>query len=418
MNIIQRFRNLLTGLSDPRKKSVISRRFIIALSVIYSSLIIAVAITFNVIMHKNAETLRDALESNARDTMLERTELIVSRLQSSGMISPGAISGKLREYNAGSGRLLAAIIFTKTTDENFYRTSEIILLHDTFAPDLQPRSIVRQEKEVNYLKKGLVHGVVDPSIYSEDGYCWQNAYYPIDLGKKKGILQLMMTATTTRETIEGYVADTKTTQTVMIVIAALLVLAVVLLTLIFLQNYSLLLGNLSQFMEKAAGGDLNISLKETGDDELDQLAQSFNTLIEEMKDLSARPSPEPGTQTAPVSAALEPAPSPEDKPAPPAPGESGTAAEPPSDDSGVLFTSAVALLKNNELDDAIAMFRTLTIVKPQGFGSWFNLGVAHAKKRDYEKAILMFEEARRLNPVFEVTTQYIEKLKRLTQPDA
>ena len=82
MNIIQRFRNILSGLSDPRKKSVISRRFVIALSVIYSSLILSVAISFYIIMHLNAATLKETLESNSRDIMLERTELIVSRVQS------------------------------------------------------------------------------------------------------------------------------------------------------------------------------------------------------------------------------------------------------------------------------------------------------------------------------------------------
>ena len=178
MNIIQRCRKLVTGLSDPRKKSVISRRFIVALSIIYSSLILAVAISFNVIMHKNAETLKDALESNARDIMLERTELIVSRLRSAGIKTSDGINKELQEYNAGSGKILAAIIFTKTSDENYFQASDMLLLHDNFTPDLERRAIVRQEKEINYLKKGLMHGVVDPAIYSQGGYCWQNAYYP------------------------------------------------------------------------------------------------------------------------------------------------------------------------------------------------------------------------------------------------
>lgn len=417
MNIIQRCRKLVTGLSDPRKKSVISRRFIVALSIIYSSLILAVAISFNVIMHKNAETLKDALESNTRDIMLERTELIVSRLRSAGIKTSDDINKELQEYNAGSGKILAAIIFTKTSDENYFRASDMLLLHDNFTPDLERRAIVRQEKDINYLKKGLMHGVVDPAIYSQGGYCWQNAYYPYEPGKRKAVLQLMMSASSTRDTLENYATDTRGTRIAIIVTTLILILAVVLLSLVFLQNYSLLLSNLSQFMEKAAGGDLNVSLKQTGDDELDQLAQSFNTLIEEMKDLSVRPSTGPGTGPGPAPSEATTSVSME-HPAPAAPADSGTVTETPADDTGVLFSSAVALMKNNELDDAIAIFRTLTIVKPMGFGSWFNLGVAHAKKRDYEKAIRMFEEARRLNPGYEVTSQYIEKLKRLTDPDA
>ncbi|HOD16012.1 MAG TPA: tetratricopeptide repeat protein [Spirochaetota bacterium] len=414
MNIIQRFRNILSGLSDPRKKSVISRRFVIALSVIYSSLILSVAISFYIIMHLNAATLKETLESNSRDIMLERTELIVSRVQSAGNPTITGITNELRAYNRNTGKLVAAFIFTKTSDENYFRLAESLLFHDDFRPGLERSAVVREEKETNYLKKGLLHGTVDPAIYSLGGYCWQNVYYPCALGNKKAVLQLMMSASTTRDTLENYTAETRDTRITIIAITAILVLAVILLTLIFLQNYSLLLGNLSQFMEKAAGGDLNVSLKQTGDDDLDQLAQSFNTLIEEMKDLSARPVAGPESAPAPAAAAVT---VPEEKPAPAAP-DAGSGAETPADETSALFTAAVALLKNNELDDAIAIFRTLTIVKPQGFGSWFNLGVAHAKKRDYEKAIRMFEEARRLNPVFDVTSQYIEKIKRLMGPDA
>lgn len=417
MNIFHRIKKTPTGRSDLRKKSVISRRFIIALSVIYSVLILAVSISSNVIMHTNAETLREALESSARDIMLERSELIVSHLQQAGIHSSDGITRYLQEYNASSGRLIAAIIFTKTSDENYFRTSDMVLFHDNFAPDLKRWSIVQQGKDINYLKKGLVHGTVDPTIYTQDGYRWQNAYYPIEIGKKKAALLLMMSASATSDILLRYADDTRTAKTTLIVITVILILAVVLLTLVFLQNYSLLLSNLSRFMEKAAGGDLNVSLRKTGDDELDQLAQSFNTLIEEMKDLSSRPSAETERGPEPAPSASEAA-APQEIPAPAAPDGAVTGAGTPEDETGILFTTAVAFLKSSQLDDAIAIFRTLTIVKPQSFGSWFNLGVAHAKKREYENAIRMFEEARSLNPSFDVTSQYIDKLKRLTGADA
>jgi len=134
MNIIQRFRNILSGLSDPRKKSVISRRFVIALSVIYSSLILSVAISFYIIMHLNAATLKETLESNSRDIMLERTELIVSRVQSAGNPTITGITNELRAYNRNTGKLVAAFIFTKTSDENYFRLAESLLFHDDFRP--------------------------------------------------------------------------------------------------------------------------------------------------------------------------------------------------------------------------------------------------------------------------------------------
>ena len=395
MKSIDRLKSLFSGIQDPRSKSIMSRRFIIAIAAIYSTLILAVAVLFYVTIHINAATLRDAIESNARDIFLERTELIVSRMQAAGLHTSDAVARELKEYNESTGRLVAAFIFTKTADENYFRTDQALLFHDNFRPGLARSSVVREGKKVNYLKNGLVHGVVDPAIYQLDGYCWQNTYYPYGLGKKKAVIQLMISATSVRDILDNYDGDTRGTRTFLIILTVLLVLAVIILSAVFVQNYSLLIGNLSSFMDKAAGGDLDISLHQSGDGELNQLALSFNTLIEEMKDLSTRPATEAG---APQTAQ-----------------DAAPAAD--SDETGTLFTSGVALLKDNKLDDAIAIFRTLTIIKPQGFGSWFNLGVAHAKKRDYERAIVMFEEARRLNPGFDVTTQYIDKIRRLMAPD-
>jgi tetratricopeptide (TPR) repeat protein len=140
-------------------------------------------------------------------------------------------------------------------------------------------------------------------------------------------------------------------------------------------------------MKKAAGGDLEVSLNPTEDVELNQLAQSFNTLIDELKDRTEK--------------AVQDAESAQD-----------------TEEAGAIFKTGVSLLKENRLEEAIAIFTTLTIIKPNGFGSFFNLGVAHAKKREYGKAIRMFEEAQRINPQFEVTAAYIEKVKRLQNPDA
>ena len=401
MNSIGRIKSLVSGKHDPRSTSIMSRRFIIAVAAIYSALILAVAVSFYVTMHINAATLRDAIESNARDIFLERTELIVSRMQAAGLRTSDAVARELKEYNESTGKLIAAFIFTKTADENYFRTDQALLFHDNFRPGLARASVVREGKKINYLKNGLIHGVVDPAIYQLDGYCWQNAYYPYELGKKRAVIQLMMSANSVRDTLDNYAGDTRGTRTFLIILTVLLVLAVIILSAVFVQNYSLLIGNLSSFMDKAAGGDLDISLHQSGDGELNQLAQSFNTLIEEMKDLSARPATEAAAPQ--MAQSGQPA---QDA----APAEN-------SDENGTLFTSGVALLKENRLDDAIAIFRTLTIVKPQGFGSWFNLGVAHAKKRDYERAIVMFEEARHLNPGFDVTTQYIDKIRRLMAPD-
>jgi methyl-accepting chemotaxis protein len=373
--------------ADPEKRSIISRRFIIAISIIYSALIIAVSVSFHVIAHKNVNTLRDALISQNQDFLIKKIQDVVGRLKSKNAVSPDEIKRELFNYNADSGDLLSVMIFTKTNDENYYRIADTLFFHDNLHLNLKRSAVVREQKEVNYLKKGILHASVDPEIYSESGYYWQNVYFPYEIGNRKAVLQFMISAVRTQEVIDNYVESIQSVRTYIIVLTVILVVAVVALSVIFVQNYSLLIRNLSGYMKKAADGDLGVSLNATEDVELSQLAQSFNTLIDELKDRTEK---------------------------------AGQDAEPPQDneEAGAIFKTGVSFLKNNQLDEAIAIFTTLTIIKPNGFGSFFNLGVAHAKKREYGKAIRMFEEALRINPKFEVTAAYIEKVKRLQNPDA
>jgi tetratricopeptide (TPR) repeat protein len=83
------------------------------------------------------------------------------------------------------------------------------------------------------------------------------------------------------------------------------------------------------------------------------------------------------------------------------------------DTMGDIFKFGVSLLKEHRLDESIALFRTLTILKPEGFGGYFNLGVAYAKKGRYAESIEMFKRALQANPRHELTLQYIEKVKHL-----
>jgi tetratricopeptide (TPR) repeat protein len=387
MKIPDRIKNMFWKKADPEKRSILSRRFIIAISIIYSTLIIAVSVSFHVITHKNADTLRDALISQSHDFLIKKVQDCVDRLKSKNALSPEDIKKELYDCNTDTGELLSAIIFTKTNDENYYRIADTLFFHDNLRLNLKRSAVVREQKEINYLKKGILHTAVDPEIYSESGYYWQNVYYPYEFGNRKAVLQFMVSASRTQEVIDNYAESIQGIRTFIILLTVILVIAVVVLSVIFVHNYSLLLKNLSGYMKKAADGDLDVSLNATEDVELNQLAQSFNTLIVEMKDRTEKAAQD-------------------------------TESAKDGEEAGAIFRTGVSLLKNNNLDEAIAIFTTLTIIKPNGFGSFFNLGVAHAKKREYGKAIRMFEEARRINPTFEVTAAYIDKVKRLQNPDA
>lgn len=402
---------------DAKKRSVISRNFIIAISIIYSFLIVMTSVSFHVSMARNDSILKDALASNNRDLYLGKIDSLMDHLKTKKAATGEAIKNELRQHDASAGDILGVIIFTKTEDENFFRIADTLLFHDDLSLEITTSEVVREQKEINYLKMGLLQSAVDPDIYSQSGYSWQNVYYPYEIKNKKSVIQFLVSAARTQATIDAYAVSTLSIRIVNIIVTAALVIAVIVLSIIFLQNYSLLISNLAHFMKKAADGDLDVSLHQTGDDELNQLALSFNTLIEELKDKTAL------TAQAEESAAV-PEPQPEQPPVqarPPEPEgaqgqqEPGQGAE--GDGFGAIFTTGVSRLKENSLDEAIAIFLTLTIMKPNGFGSFFNLGVAYAKKREYGRAIVMFEEAARLNPSFEVTAQYIEKIKRLQNPD-
>jgi len=134
-------------------------------------------------------------------------------------------------------------------------------------------------------------------------------------------------------------------------------------------------------MRKAAEGELDISLKQTNDSDLNELALSFNTIVSELKGLKEKES---------LIKDME-----------------------QKDTLNDLFKYGVNMLKENKFDDSIHVFKTLSMLKPDGFGSYFNLGVAFARKKEYDNSLNMFRKALDSNPDHNLTTSYIEKVKRL-----
>jgi tetratricopeptide (TPR) repeat protein len=134
-------------------------------------------------------------------------------------------------------------------------------------------------------------------------------------------------------------------------------------------------------MRKAAEGEFNVSLKETKDNDLNELALSFNTIVSELKGLKEKENLVKDIEN--------------------------------KDSLNDLFKFGVNMLKENRFDDSINIFKTLTMLKPDGFGSFFNLGVAYAKKKEYNASLAMFGMALESNPDHEHTINYIEKVKRL-----
>lgn len=381
MGMFDRLKSFFQTGKSTEKKSLMSRRFIIGISMIYTVLILAVSISFHYSMKRNAAVLRDTIASLNNDLLMEKTEILAERIRLNRASDLDDVKREIEQQGASWNDLLSVIIYKKTQDENFFQIMDSLQFTGSPIRNLDKNTIVREDKKINYLKKGLLNTIVDPEIYTRDNQSWQNIYYPWSIRNKKAVIQYIFSTSRTGEAVERYLDATGTIRVLSSIIAAVLVIAVILLTVVFVQNYSLLLSNLSVFMSKAAGGDLDVSLNDTADIELSRLAESFNTLIEELKDKTGK-----------------------------------AAAE--SEGTGAIFSTGVSLLKENRLEEAIAIFTALTIIKPGGFGSFFNLGVARAKNREYGRAVAALEEARRLNPSYELTGRYIEKINRLQNPDA
>ena len=199
---------------------------------------------------------------------------------------------------------------------------------------------------------------------------------------------------------------------------------------LFIQNYSLFLKSLAGYFGRASRGDLAVNISAPDDDEMQELAASFNGLIEEMrvlkereKAVSERAAEEiisagklSDERAADKKAADERAA--EAKVAEARAAEEKIAAgniadeKDPVDD---MFRMGVQKLKDGNLEDAVHVFRALQLMRPESFGSYFNLGVAYAKMRSYDASLEMFDRALELNPAHELAKGYIDKVKQLKE---
>ncbi len=336
------------------------------------------ALFFHITTLRNKSVLKKTLMENYEDILLDKAEIITERLTAMQHKKTNEIKKEILRYCSEEKDYLHAIIYSQTSDENFFRVVDTVSINQNLVVPISNKEVVQEEKEYNYLKEGLLHGVVEPNLYKRGNITWQNVYYPLSFDGKNLIIQYMISNSDIMHAIENYSSSIRVTRIISIVITVVLAIAVILLTLIFTHNYSLLIDNLSHYIDRAAQGELELNLHET-DNELNKLALSFNSLMDELKDKKDRGHHEPEKE---------------------------------------LFNIGVTMLKENKLDDSIAIFRTLTILKPESFGSYFNLGVAYAKKKDYKQSLTMLEKAAAENPAYDITQKYIVKVKKfLTDND-
>lgn len=358
----------------------ISRRFVLVISLVFTAIIIFLTFFFNYILTENYILLRGVVLNNNERLQRERVQNVAALIASRQVRRDRDISGAIRSVISPGSGFLNVIVFSQTADENFFRVKGGLQLHPGVQPGPEENTVVRENRDSNYLKKGMFRTVVDPEIYSAGGVFWQNVYQPFTAGGRHYVLQFMISASRTMTALNEYSDAMKRLKWYLIFIDIAAVIIVLFVVLHFMQNFSLLIGNISRSMKKASEGELDVNMNAEADRELAELAVSFNSLIEEMKGLR-----EKGKQFDEME----------------------------KFSMNDIFKTGVACMKEERLDEAVALFRSLLIFNPESFGGLFNLGVAYAKQREYNESLSMFLRARDLNPEHEMTRSYIDKVQRL-----
>lgn len=171
MNIFQRIKNRFNP-TNGEKRSIISRRFIIAISIIYSLLIIAFAFSFHYTMHKNRAILRESIVAHNQHAILQSLDSLAERIRGGSGKTIEDLKAELVRHNAAGGDILSGLFFTKTEDENFFRIAGTLSFDRGFTLKVPRSGVFREQKEINYLKKGVRHSIVDPDVYSQGPSDW------------------------------------------------------------------------------------------------------------------------------------------------------------------------------------------------------------------------------------------------------
>lgn len=364
-------------------ESRLTRTFVIGIAALYAILIIVFAAAYHLSLKRIDAWIAESLTGTELELQRERVAVTMERLEATKPATTAAMASILKEQLTGGRELAALLIFSRTPDDHYFRLTESIILDMGLTLPLKAGDIVKEEKENNYMRKGLMDLTVEEQPYARDGIAWRNIYAPFRLSPQKTIvLQFLMRTDTGTQALATLRENLAQMRLIMVALPIALIIAVIVITALFLNRLSLLITGLTSFMKKAADGDLAVALPVTDDAHLGELALSFNSLIDELKEKTDRLGQE----------------------------ESNLLKD--------LFTRGVTALKENRLDEAIALFTSLTLVNPGTFGNYFNLGVAYAKKRDFDRSLAMFRKAQEANPSFDVTRQYLEKIEKLAAANA
>lgn len=367
-------------MSAKRLKPGMSTKLILGSTAIIALFILLMAFSFQQLLTKNENVIKNIVLHSNDLILLEKVRMLVERISGDRIQNSASLAASIKRECARRSEFLYVIVYAKTADENYFTVQQKIPLSRSLHFNIETDGPVQENKEENYIKKGLVKPIVEPVIYRQKDIAWQNVYHPFAIQKRHYVLAFSI-ASHASVPLQEYTTFLGGIRNSVIAGAALMVIIILIVSLLFHQNFTLLIRNLSRSLKRAARGELDINLNPESDVELSELALSFNSLIDEIKELKEKEK---------IIQDLE-----------------------KKDTLNDIFKYGVNLLKENTIDDAITIFRALILLKPESFGSYFNLGVAYAKKKQYDISEKMFWKAYQFNPENELILQYIDKVKRL-----
>ncbi|MBN1501491.1 MAG: methyl-accepting chemotaxis protein [Spirochaetes bacterium] len=279
-------------------------------------------------------------------------------------------------HTVNDSRLLSVIIFSQTEDENFFKVREIVNIDKAFKTPYSQGKSINLSTGKNYIKNGLYEVTADPRIYKENNFFWQNVFFPVREQNKTYVVQLYCNTSFLENPITAITSEDLYYRKYIFISVSIFLVVTVLISLLYMHNLTLFINSLAHVVKKAARGEPGFKLNTAADDDFKELAYSFNNLMSEMKEKDRK-----------INELSE------------------------KDYLDDIFKTGVQMLKENRLDEAESVFNTLSYIKPDGFGSYFNLGVINAKRKKYGVSLEMFEKARQANPDHDLTNSYIMKVK-------
>ncbi len=362
----------------PTKTGMATRYPIIIILVILTATCIN-AMILNEVITSNSRDFQVIVQQKQKEYLTHKAEWILHDIKNSpSHLSPSRALRNSQMFTIE--KPVGLYIFTRTSDDNYYRLSEIVMANPELAATFKKGTALSEGRSGEIIRRGLTEISVDTEIRSKNGHAWQNVFFPLPGDKKNHVVMMQSPAYNALAILRKFEESSHTMKIRVLIITSISMVVVIFLVLLFTHNITMFVDNLSGSMRKAAEGDLSVTLNPHADRDFSKLATSFNTLIEELR--SREKDIEELNQ---------------------------------KDDLSDIFKMAVSTLKTGQIEDAITLFNTVIILKPDSFGSFFNLGVAYARIREYEKSAGMFNRALEINPEHQLTMSYIEKVKAIRE---